>query len=250
MSKMLAYAIVGRGRWAARMKGTLESLGRGTVVVGETRRRDGESEEEWSLRLETALGATKAEISWVCLPPGPHVAGTVRASIALGMSVVAEKPWDRDAQETKSLKKEAERRGVITGVHFEYCFLDEVTKWRREFYRGKGLRFGGRFVVPERKDPNSMPANQNLGSHLLAAKEYAVPDAETDEVVCGYGDRAERRMWIQKEGKEIGAVNFLENRQPIIQRFIAAFEGARERGSFEMDLEFGVRVAEAVARLR
>ena len=186
------------------------------------------------------MRASGAQAAWLCVTPGPHVAPMVKAGIEAGVHVVAEKPWMCSKDETESLARAARAHGIRLGVHFEYCLLDAVESWRERYQDMRGLRFGGRFTV-SRADRLGVPAMENLGSHLAAIHRYAVPHAEITELVCAYDAANERRVWIEEE-----SIDFLENREPLIQRFVRRFEDSAE---FPFGIEFAARVAEDLAQV-
>lgn len=236
MSEGWAYAVLGRGRWARRMREILAAEGRRVECIEETRRDAAE--------LTEALRASGAQVAWLCVTPGSHAGAMMRAAINAGMHAVAEKPWLCLRDETESLAALAEKKQLRLGVHFQYCLLDEVRAWRERFYDARGLRFGGRFTV-SRGDRLGIPALENLGSHLAAIRRYAAPESQISELLCSYEAADERRVWIESE-----SVDFAENRQPIIQRFIRGFEAAIEGAEFPFDLAFASAVAEDLAKWR
>jgi len=244
-----AYAIVGRGRWAQRMHVILQEHGRQTSSVGETRRESGEPEDHYRSRMTSALAATKAQIAWLCLPPGPHIPIITEAAITAGLHVIAEKPWLVPPAETQRLINLAQSKQCLVGLHHEYCFLTEVAQWRQRFQGTKGLLFGGTFYLG-RGDHTGIPAIENLGSHLLAIREFAVPQSELGLMFCAYERPDQRRVWLEKDGAQVAALDLLAHREPIIQKFVDCFERAPETASFPLDLRFAMRVAAALAAAR
>lgn len=248
MPDQLSYAILGRGRWSERIQRILASHGRRSVSIGATRAALDEDQAAYRARLTSAMIATDAHIAWLCLPPGPHIPLIVQAAIAAGLHVVVEKPWLTPSAETTRLFRTAQNAGRLVAVHYEYCFCREVEGWRRQLEGGAGLQFCGRFTV-DRPDRLGIPAVENLGSHLLAIWQYAVPQAQVAEIHCGYELPNERRVWLEREGKVTSAINFLSN-EPVIQRFIDRFESALHGADFPLDLNFAARVAAALSELR
>jgi hypothetical protein len=233
MPESWSYAVLGRGRWAGRMREILKREGRRVVCIEET--RTGAAE------LAERLRASVAQAAWLCVTPGPHVAPMMRAAIEAGVHVVAEKPWRCSKEETDSITAAARARGIRLGVHFEYCLLAKVEAWRERFQDARGPRFGGRFTV-SRGDRLGIPAMENLGSHLGAMRRYAAPHSEIEELFCAYEAADERRVWIEDE-----SIDFLDNREPVIERFVRRFE---EGADFPFDIEFGLRVAEDLTNFR
>jgi predicted dehydrogenase len=242
MADFPSYAILGKGRWAGVIRGILSGEGRRVTRVEQTRRSASETVEEYKGRLCGQMRNSGSQIAWLCTQPGPHVPQMVEAAIDAGLHVIAEKPWSYSPRETRELSHLAQDKCRSAGVHFEYCLLDGVEVWRRRFNRGAGLRFGGRFSLSGGTRAQ-VPAIDNLGCHLLAIQQYAVPDASIAQISCAYGQSDERRVWLQEKDEIIASIDFLGSREPIIQRYVARFESAIGGDSFPFDLEFAGQVA-------
>jgi hypothetical protein len=242
MAEGPSYVILGRGRWAARMQGILVGESRRVSSFQETRQVSGETDAAYRSRLAEAMSASNAEIAWLCVLPGPHVPTMIDAALDAGLHVVVEKPWQGSQRMTASLVAKAKSLRRLIAVHFEYCYLQEVERWHRDFYPGTGLRFGGHFFL-SRPDHLGMPAVDNLGSHLLAIRAYAAPKSELQEICCGYERPDERAVWLERRNTRVAFVDLLANQERIIQRFIAKLEASLEAAEFPLDLEFALRVA-------
>jgi hypothetical protein len=195
------------------------------------------------------MATSSAQIAWLCVLPGPHVSLMIDAALDASLHVVAEKPWQVSQRLTTSLKERAKSMHRLIAVHFEYCLLEEVERWRRDFCPGSGLRFGGRFFL-SRPDHTGMPAMDNLGSHLLAIRAYAAPQSAVQEIRCGYEQPDERCVWLEKRNTRAAFIDLLANKEPIIQRFIAKVEASLEGADFPLDLEFALRVSNDAKSLR
>jgi len=249
MAENPSYVIVGRGRWARAMHGILTVECRRSVFLEEPRRRLSESEAAYMLRLSQAMAASGAQIAWLCVPPGPHLPSMVKAATMAGLHTVVEKPWVCSRAESDSLLALAQARGVLVAIHYEYCLLEGVEGWRDRFNQGSGLCFGGRFNV-SRIDPSPILTVDNLRSHLLAIRAYAVPKSTVAEIHCGYGLPDERNVWLEAHGRRTGHIDFLKNDEPIIQRFISKLEAALEGADFPFGLGFASQVADGVDALK
>jgi GFO/IDH/MocA oxidoreductase family protein len=249
MSKLPGYVILGRGRWAQRMGGILSGEGRAVRFVEETRQRKNEGREEYRSRLFTEMKAGGAQVAWLCVAPGEHVAMMFEAALDAGLHVVSEQPWLMTAEETSRWEARAKSQGCVAGVHYEYCLLDELENWRREYGGGAGLRFGGVFHH-SRSGHLGLPAMDALGTHLLAMREYAVPDSAVEQIDCGYELADARRVWLKDGARTVAMVDFLESAEPLIQRYVGRLEAAMESGEFTFDLKFAAGVGEEAARLR
>jgi Oxidoreductase family, NAD-binding Rossmann fold len=226
------------------MRTILAAHGRHVSPVEDCRRRPDEDREHYRDRLRDALAATHSEVAWICLPPGEHVLDVCIAAFQAGLHVVAEKPWPYDADVNVSLADLAQRHDErIVGVHFEFCLLDSVAAWRQDPPLGT---FNGRFDAPG-PDRLGVPALENLGCHLLAIREHAVPDAPIGEIDCGYERERARAVWIDDPEGDRAHLDFTHNDEPIIQRYVDAFEAARDTGRFDFGLDFATRVAKAIA---
>lgn len=244
-----AYVVLGRGRWAARMKSILAAENRHVENIAETRRVSGETDATYRSRLAQAMGASGAQIAWLCVLPGPHVPLMVEAALDADLHVVVEKPWQSSQRATASVVARAKSLGRLIAIHFEYCFLEEVERWRRDFHPGNGLRFGGHFFL-NRPDHTGMSAMDNLGSHLLAIRAYATPQSALQEIRCGYEQPDERCVWLERRNTRAAFIDLLASKEPIIQRFIAKWEASLEGAAFPLDLDFALRVANEVEASR
>jgi predicted dehydrogenase len=245
MAEALRYAIVGRGRWAGVMQRILTGEGRGVSVVADARQRQGESDAEYMGRIAADLNFSGAQVAWLCLPPGPHIAFLLRAALDVGVHVVVEKPWLCERDATEALAERARSRGLVVGMHYEFCLLDGVAAWRRDFANGEGLELGARFLT-SKAARRETAALDDLGSHLFSIREYAAPRARVVEIECAYGATDERRVWLTRGVEFVSAVDFTANTEPIVQRFIGQLERAVTAGeNFPFGLEFAMRVADA-----
>ena len=248
MAERPAYAILGSGYWAGRMRTILAETHKVTCIEGARRRAD-ESPSHYQSRLSKSLKATGAHVSWLCVPPGPHIPLMAEAALHAGLHVIVEKPWLNSRDETKPLLDLASRSGLIFGVHYQYCLLEAVEAWRRDLDGGTGFEFGGRFTI-SKADRLGMDALDNLGSHLMAIWNYAVPQARVTAITSGYQLADERKVWVEKAGRCVASIDFLENREPIVQRFVNGVEDAITGAPFPFGIDFALRVAQSTGSLK
>jgi hypothetical protein len=238
-----AYLIVGKGRWGARMHAMLTGEGRRAEFASGLRRQSNESSAAHESRLAQAFSDSSAQIAWLCVPPGAHVPTLIRAAFAAGLHVIVEKPWVYSREETARLQDAATKAGLKGGVHFEYCLLSEIENWRRQYEQQKDLEFGGTFNV-HAADHLGISAMQNLGSHLMAMREYAVPHSHLSKILCGYELPDERTVWLDSDKQRVATIEFLGSKEPIVQRFVARFENSLDGKPFPFDFAFAQRVNE------
>lgn len=249
MAEGPGYVILGRGRWAKRMRPIIAGEDRNVVSIEETRQRPSESEATYVSRLAAAMKASTAQIAWFCVTPGPHVTSMIQAAIEAGLHVVVEKPWYGSAEDTKRLQAFASAKGRVVAVDYEYCVLEEVETWKHAFYPGMDMRLGGRFFL-SRSDQTGIPAIDNLGCHMLAIREWTVPSSEVSQFLCGYELPDERLVWLERKGQKIASIDLLNHRQPIVQRFMKKVEAALDGAAFPFDLDFALRVANELGALK
>lgn len=249
MTESPSYAIVGRGRWATRMKTILEGEGRRTVSIPECRRGPFEEESGYRQRLHASFSNSDAQIAWLCILPGDHISIIMEAAIQAGLHVVAEKPWFCSPEQTGLLEALAKARQLVLAIHYEYCLMEEVQRWRGEWEGGNGLQFRGCMKV-NRPNHMGLPALENLGSHLFSIQEYCVPDSVVAEIDCAYHQPDERRVWLEKKDRVVAEIDLLANKEPIIQRFVAGVESAIQGEEFPFSLQFALSVAERISLWR
>ena len=238
-----AYLIVGKGRWGSRMHAMLASEGRWVEFAPGLRRESNESSGAYEARLTQIFSDSSAQIVWLCVPPGVHVPALIRAAFAAGLHVIVEKPWVYSREETTLLQDGAAKAGLKGGVHFEYCLLSEIENWRRQYEQEKSLEFGGVFNVHS-GDHLGISAMQNLGSHLVAMREYAVPHCGLTEIRCGYELPDQRMVWLESGKNRVASVDFLGSKEPVVQRFVTRFENSLEGKPLPFDFAFAQRVNE------
>lgn len=245
MPESPAYVILGRGRWAQRMRPIIAGEGRSVATVEGVRRHSSESKPAYISRLAQAVKASAAQIAWLCVTPGPHVSLMIQAALEAGLHVIVEKPWYGSAQDTERLEALARAKRRLLAVHFEYLVHQEVEKWRQTFHPGAELRFGGRFLL-SRSDHIGIPAIDNVGCHLMAIREFAVPSAEVSAVQCAYERPDERWVWLEKGTGRISSINLTEKSEHLVQNFMKKVEAALDGAAFFFDLQFALRVAHSL----
>jgi hypothetical protein len=238
-----AYLIVGSGRWGARMHAMLVAEGRRVEFAAGLRKGPSESNAAHESRLAQTFSDSSAHIVWLCVPPGAHVPVLIRAAFAAGLHAIVEKPWVYSREETALLHDAATKAGLRGGVHFEYCLLSEVENWRQQYEQKQGMGFGGTFNV-HAADHLGVSAMQNLGSHLMAMREYAVPHSHLSKIYCGYQLPDERMVWLDSDKQRVASIDFLGSKEPIVQRFLARFENSLDGKPFPFDFAFAHRVNE------
>jgi hypothetical protein len=248
MTKSPSYIIVGKGRWGTRIHAMLNAEGRRANFAERVRRQLEESSSDYKSRLMELFTSSSAQIAWLCVPPGSHVASLCAAALAAGLHVIVEKPWLCSPEETKELQVVAQAKDLTTGVHFEYCLLSEVERWRRDYQQGAAMEFSGIFTL-NRGDRLGLPPIHNLGSHLLAIRQYSVYNSKIAAIQCDYESADARAIWLDAPKRRVATIDFLGNKEPIVQRYVDRFEASLNGLPFPFDLKFAMSVTEEITVL-
>ncbi len=237
------YTILGKGRWAHVLTDILGGMGRQAAMLDGVRRASDESDSEYRARLADRLHDA-GEIVWIAVPPGPHSVAMLEAALEAGRHVIVEKPWLAAPSQSRTLETRAVSLGLRCAVHYQYLFLTEVQELLASGIDGAGMVFSGQFTIA-RTSRNGIPAGPNLGSHLVALWRGAFPAADRGSLIAGY--EQENLRMISLEGRAAPhIVDFTVNAEPIIQRFVAAFE-AGDPGP--VGLELAAEIGEIAACL-
>jgi len=249
MSRPPAYVILGRGRWAQRMNLVLRGEGRTVAILTDTRRPPAESHEGYRLRLSQGIRASGAQVAWLCVPPGDHLAAMLEAVIDAGVHAVIEPPLRLSVDQTNEWAGRFSSNAKVVGVHYEYCLLDQLNQWTSEYRGGEGYRFAG-VLRHSRRDQLGLPAMEVLGTHLLSIREFAASNAAMGQIDCGYELADVRRVWLELGQRKLGEIDFTHSREPLIQRYVARLEEALAGAEFAFGLQFAGRVAESLDRAK
>lgn len=249
MTDVPKYVVVGRGRWAARMKTILNADNRLGASLEHSRQAAAEDDQAYRDRLRSSLQSSRVQIAWLCVPPGTHIPIMIEAAVEAGLHVVVEKPWFCSPEETHRLQALGKRHERVLAIHYEYCLLHEVQTWRSKWHNAGGLSLGGRMKV-NRPNHIGITALDNLGSHLFSIHEYGAPQSAITEIDCVYEQPDDRRVWLDLDDRRIAEIDLLANKEPIIQRFFARVEAATRGDEFPLDLNFALKVAERTALWR
>jgi hypothetical protein len=242
------YLVVGRGRWASLIQAILLQEHRHAVILNESRIESKESSAAYQQRLEKAMLASGASVAWVCVPFGSWTPLIVAAAMHSGLDVIAECPWLCSPEITESLRGLEQKEKRLLSVHYEYCLLDEMKQWQSRFAGGAECTFNGTFEISRPAKYGSI-AELQLGSHLLAMRRFAVPDAIIGMIHCRYLSVDRRSVWLERDGEKITSVDFTINKQPLIQRYIHAFESGRQGRVALFGLEFAGQIEAEVHNL-
>ena len=249
MCRTARYAVIGSGRWGSVIHQILGGMGRESVLVSGNRQRQSETSSEYASRLRQTLADTKAAIAWLCVSPGPHVAQIIGRAMENGMQIIVEKPWLSSRQETEDIIQAAAAADISIGIDYEYCFLEELDSVFASVGEGTGWELSGKFVIA-RENRLKIPASQNLGCHLVAIQKLYCPSVDVGEIKVGYSGADCRLLKVRKmhaAGCDGIEVDFTRNREPLVQRFVRAFEEAAvTREAFPMNLVFAQEVHRAI----
>lgn len=222
----LTYAVIGRGAWGKQIANILNGMGRSVMVLPISRRHGGQSIEQYQSAVNKHLikSSCNQDVVWLAVPPNDQV---LLASLLLENKyhVIVEKPWMASSQESSDIMATAQSSNRQISVHYQYCLLDELTKTRIEYNScAEDVIFSGVFTIA-RPNRLKIPALANLGSHLLAIRQYHFPGTTLGNIQSAYESESQRMCCLQDNSRSL-KVNFLGNREPLVQRFIHEFEAS------------------------
>ena len=251
MKRHYRYGIVGDGRWSGVLKTVLCERTEKVTTIKLPRRGIQQSPVEYGNRLKSLLKTKLAglDIVWIATPPVDQEI-FVESVLSLNKHVIVEKPWLCDKDRTKRLIEIAEVRKKKIGVHYQYCYLNQIAEVVAEINRRpfRVMRFAGEFCI-DRENRLSIPSRLNLGVHLLAVKNMYFENAIIEKLLTGYGMENRRNIVVSTEQSRF-EIDFLRNREPIIQRFVEHFERCvAEERTFPLDLKLSMKILDDLDRL-
>ncbi|MBP0616673.1 Gfo/Idh/MocA family oxidoreductase [Jiella mangrovi] len=224
------WLVVGSGRWGGIVAQALERCDRTVLTRGGFRVLPGEAWDAYQARCAERIRETGAEMVWIATPPGEHVVPLLEAALAAGCNAVVEKPWLTDSSTSSRISKEFASCAKVAAVHHQYLYLDDIEALRERWQRRDDALFAGAFLTTKPGRPD-LPADANLGSHLLSMRRYIAPSSQIAKFDVGYGQAVDlRKVCFRSKGQSDG-LDFTVNSQPIVERFIADFERSSERGT-------------------
>lgn len=248
--RKLRYGMIGRGVWGERIANILCDHSRDVKTFNISRRNKHESIIDYQEKIveEICRNQSEVDVVWLAVPPGDQYI-IVKSVLEFNKDIIVEKPWMCKPDETHKLINTAENKGLQIAVHYQYCFLEELKRISRLISKSDNdVVFSGEFTV-SKKNRLNIPSVYNLGFHLLAIKCYFFPEAGIGSIKTGY-DQENRRIVRVNNNAEAYMVNFLYNNEPLIQRFIDAFESSIiNKTVFPLNMEFSLTVYDEIIKL-
>lgn len=239
------YAVVGNGKWGAQISEILLKQNKEVESLDISRRKKNITKKKYKEYVFKLLEerAGDLDIIWLAVSPGDQDV-LIRCALDVGCNVVVEKPLMINYEQTLEIMNYAKSLNLQVAMHYQYCFLEnilEIQKKIQESYVDK-LTFSAEFLIP-RENRLGIPAVYNLGSHLLAIKCFHFPTAKTKYINTGYKSLESRLIKVKSMEKEY-ILNFLNNSEPIVQRFIESFEAALVSSTiFPINLELELKIS-------
>lgn len=224
----LRYGVIGTGRWGTIIAGVLARMDREVQPIAMPRRAAGVSRDQYFGQVSERL-ATQAkdvdvdvDVLWVAVPPG-NQAELVRAGLEQGCHIVCEKPWDVCPDTTQSLASMARDAGLISAVHYQYCYLAGLPEIVSDGTAIEGpLQFDAAFTI-SRANRLGLDPFSNMASHLLAIHHVHFPTAKIGTITAAYDSPDCRKVQLSSAYKT-WTLDFTKNQEPLIETFIMDFE--------------------------
>ena len=244
---MSRICLIGKGQWGGKLYEILSREGVLADWPSLSRCAPDESIDEYRRRVLDVFRKCKGDVVWLATPP-VNQSLMIELAIEAGKHIVVEKPWSVSAEETKRLSYLAKEKGLITGVSYIYCFLNGVVEKAEKL--SKARKVEGCFSV-RTKNRLLLSSLDNLGSHIVAIRNYICPEAELHNLKTAYGVINERSVTLYYSGNIVENIDFTITQEPVVQRFTAAFLNQVKNGAaFEFDFNFASMVMEEIKKIR
>lgn len=243
---MSRISLIGGGGWGTKLH---EMLSKDNLLADWPdlpRRKPDEGVEHYKDRVWSVLRKSRGDVAWLAVPPADQ-AILVDVAVECGFHVIVEKPWLAAEDMTKVLIEKSRANSLATGVPYIYCFLDRLVSYAR--YRPQAWGMEGVFKVAVKNRLN-LGALENLGSHILAIRRYVCPDAELLSLEVEYDAENTRCVKLHYD-KSVDYIDFSNNKEPIVQRFVASFLNGVDHGdAFMFDLDFASKVSADMEKIK
>jgi hypothetical protein len=162
----------------------------------------------------------KCNIIWLAISPNEKIQfDVVKLCIENNFNLIIEKPWLVNKKNTAHLKQLQKKHKILVGFNFEYLYLDFFKQVHKHLFHDKST-VSLDFHVKNIKLKN-IHFNE-LGSHLLAIKKYFFKDIKKLKITTGFKKNL-RRVVINKNKINEKILDFTNNNEPLIQRFVTDF---------------------------
>ncbi len=238
-SKLLSYAILGRGRWGRVIHNILSGSGRKSFISSlSIREYYNEPIKNYKKRILGELNQKSPlfDVLWIAVMPGPHQECIIECAIECNKHVICEKPLYVNTVKLEALNNKAKNKGLVIAVHLQYCFLDKL-KLLSQGYNNNECSFYGSFFV---KKPNSLniDSKYNLGIHILAIYQAYFSNSRLENIDNGYGEKDLREVRLTNKSN-FDVIDFTNNKELLIQKFVSSMEHSISKGkNFPINLEF------------
>ncbi len=241
--ELLKYGVIGSGRWGSVIKKILSTGSEMVISFDISRRHKSETRKNYKNNIKRYLqrNIEQVDVIWIAVPPKDQDI-LIESVLDYGKHVIVEKPWMCDQMVTSELVNHAKFVDRQVAVHYQYCYLDALKHVPFALHNSQdGMYFWGEFCI-SRSNRLSIPAIYNLGTHLLAIKELYFPDAFIKGIHTGYNMLDKRRIRIQST-TQCYEIDFQNNNEPLIQRFIFDFENhLNSKKEFPLNLMFSLNI--------
>ena len=238
------YGIIGKN-WAKKIYNILVKMNKNAAVIDILSPSNFNSENQFKENLfeEFKLLKNKFDIIWLAIPPKYQHFSTMLC-LENNINIIIEKPWMYNLIDTIPLINIQKEKNIHVGFNFEYLYLDELINFDFTLLKNKITFFEGYFRLNSFN--SNIKAEHNLGSHLIAIRNYYFKKSFISKFECNYKADNLRMFKIINGSNEL-LVDFTNNKQPIIQRLINDFENKLSQNKkFNINLEFASKIFETI----
>ena len=239
----LKYGIIGKN-WGYTIFKILRSMNKNCIFLNIKSPKKYKSQSEYKNICSKIIKDTSknVDIVWIAVPSNEKFY-LVNECIKNDLNIILEKPWLYSLVKSKKIIKLQETKKLQIGVHYEYLYLKKLISLRKKnFFNKKEICFNGIFNVNSKKHPEISPLYE-LGSHLMSIKLLYFNKTRIKKFECSYNKSVLREVKLINDKKERLSVNFTNNKELIIQKYIDDYEKKLlNKEKYNINLKFACNV--------
>lgn len=217
----VSFGIIGNN-WGDKIYKILKSTNNDVIKLPVKNPNKYQNYQSYIVALKKILKKSKknCNIIWLAVSPNKEIQfDIVKLCIENNFNLVIEKPWLVNKKNTTYLKQLQIKHKILVGFHFEYLYLDFFKQIHKDLFYDKNT-VSLNFHVKNIRLKN-IHFNE-LGSHLLAIKKHFFKNNKKFKITTGYKKNL-RRITINENKINEKILDFTNNTEPLIQRFITDY---------------------------
>lgn len=198
--------------------------------------------EKYLYRLNKIISSTKADIIWLAIPPKNQFE-VLKIVIENNKIPIIEKPLFLEKKQIYKISNLLKKNKISNAVHFEFCYLKGISS---KFKNIEHIDFDFHNI---NKNRYGVSSKFELGSHLMAIKLLFFSNVKNFNIRTSFRIKNLRNIKIISKYKT-DKIDFLNNKENIIQMFINDFERhIKQQIKFKLDINFGYKVTNELKKI-